>query len=352
MIDGFAGMLPAAAAQTFVDVPNLRGFEKSPHGIYLATDLQAWESGGNGQMDPSVTRDGDTMHLLYCAHNGAKVQIGLASCAVADYPNGLVRYAGNPILPANQQAGVDNNIVAGSTMMRMADGSGIMFYHANAGAGDQGCVATCSAVNYPFGPWTPYAGNPVVPKGAAGTWNAGYVHIYTIIPPRSVDPVDGSLDGYWHILAGGGDVTGDIWKGGHYISSDAFTWHADPRNPVCLPTGVGGDFDSYGVHPLGRPRVVNGLYYVLYQGYDHANWVTGMWCSRDLHSFARDPHGQLLQLGAVGESDHGSIEGADIYWDRAVGRADHWYCGSDAFQGGQGGGGGSNYRLMLATSTI
>lgn len=338
--------------QSYVAVPGLSsGWTKSAHGIYLADNLQAWESGGNGQMDPSAFRIGDTMYLLYCAHNGSLVQLGLASCHVDDYPDGLVRYAGNPFFTCNQQPGVDNYIVAGAHIIVMPDGSGRLYYHGNAGAGDQGCVATCSAANMPLGPWTPYAGNPIIPKGAAGTWNAGYVHVMSVVPPQSVDPVDGSLDGYWHMMVGGGDATGNLWNGGHYLSTDGITWHEDPRNPVCVPTGVPGDFDSWGVHPLGKVYVVNGLYYVLYQGYDNANWLPGIWCGRDLAHLKRQAGGPLLPLGGAGEPDHGSIEGMSIYWDRETGRADMWSCGSRAFTGGMGGGGGIDYRLMLATST-
>jgi len=72
--------------------------------------------------------------------------------------------------------------------------------------------------------WTRYGNDPVLDKGAPGSWDSDYVTNGTVIPGD---------DGIWHMWYSGSGPAGGGNEGvGYATSSDGITWSRDPDNPL------------------------------------------------------------------------------------------------------------------------
>lgn len=130
-------------------------------------------------------------------------------------------------------------------------------------------------VRFPLGPFTPYAGNPIlVPQGE--TWESGSVY-----NPAAVvvgDRVALLYRAHAHDLV---SRVGLAW------SDDGYAFTREPE-PVLSPSE---DYDRYGVED---PRVteVDGTYYLTYSGWDRQRALLCLATSTDLCSWVK--HGPLF----------------------------------------------------------
>lgn len=321
-----------------------KGFVKQGQ---IMAPSQSWEA--NQQQDPKLYLINGVWYAFHAAESGdGHMKIGYRTATPSGYPTTWTPYAGNPILVHGEQSGVDDVLVSAPVLVPMLDGSFRLYYHAYGAIGgvsaDRACVATCSATEFP-NTWHKYAGNPILDVGTSGQWDDGYIHNEIIIPPWFPSP-----DGLWHMLYGGGDrATGNIWRGGHATSTDGLSWTKDARNPTFRPSELG--FDSFGVHPVGQPWLIGGLYHIVFQGYDNTTWAVGEAVSTDLVTLVRSPRNPLVVRGGTGQWDAGSVENPGTVYDSSTGQVDLFYVSPPTFSGGQGGTGGTNYKIGLSRST-
>lgn len=307
----------------------------------INTPTQTWE--GTNQQDPKIIKIGSIYYMFYAAESGGHLNIGYATSSDAEYPYTWHKYSGNPVLTYNEQPGVDNTLVSAPLVIPMQDGSYRMYYHGYNGTNDVAAVAMATAGGFP-NTWTKYSGNPILNVGAPGSWDEKYIHDEIIIPSWN------SPDGFWHMMYGGGDTTGNIWRGGHATSTDGLSWTKDSLNPV-FTQGPSGAFDSYGVHPVGQVIKVGSVYYMPYQGYDNNTWRIGVATTTDFVHFSKSPSNPLLIEGVSGAWDGGSVENPGVVYNAASGTLDLFYVSPTAFNGNGVGGAVGGYKIGLARAT-
>ena len=270
-----------------------------------------WDAGAI--MHPCILQVGSTIYLYYAAHDaGGVYAIGLATVAVAGFTGkGFSKYGSTAIVTKGSggswnETGVDYPFViydAAASLWKMwfvgwngagtyaigyatsSDGLAWTPYGSSAVLSPLGgwdgsilmspCVLRESASSYkmlysgnnPSPPgaqiglatssdgisWTPYASNPVIPKGAASSWNE-----YSSHGPRTLkkDPARGI---YEVLFCGKPNDANKYSSLGYAHSTDLITWTQD-TNPVMGPT------KTWESHETENPSVLllNYLNYVYY----------------------------------------------------------------------------------------
>lgn len=130
-------------------------------------------------------------------------------------------------------------------------------------------------VRFPLGPFTPYAGNPVlVPQG--DSWQSGSVYnpAAVIVEERVALLYRAHAD----------DIVSHV---GLAWSDDGYAFDREPR-PVLSPSE---DYDRHGVED---PRVteVDGTFYLTYSGWDHGRALLCLATSNDLRTWVK--HGPVF----------------------------------------------------------
>lgn len=150
--------------------------------------------------------------------------IGYATGVTSTPPNVTwTKYASNPVLTKGAGGSWDDQGVAFATVIY--DGTYRMWY--------TGTGSNIRKVGYATSPdgitWTKYASNPVLTPGSPGSWDAGQVSnpaVYKL----------GSTFHMWYSV--GLTSSGGI---GHATSTDGMVWVKDPANPVISAGGTGWD---------------------------------------------------------------------------------------------------------------
>jgi hypothetical protein len=185
--------------------------------------------------EPFVILDGGTYYLFYSgSKSGIGNQIGYATS-----PDGYTwtRQTVNAPMLAVGAGGQWDDTALGDTTIVLDAGTYYLFYFGNKGTVIEIGVATSSTINGAFdgatSDWSRSVSNPVVTKGAAGTWDSTFVADNTIIKYGSL----------WIMCYMGGNGTfGDPIGAqlGLATSTDLITWTKSANNPVfgCDPNNA------------------------------------------------------------------------------------------------------------------
>jgi len=238
---------------------NIRiGYAVSPDGISWTehSGNPILDIGAAGSWDdkrvykPYVLFDGSTYYMWYTGYDGTNTRIGYATS-----PDSITwtKYAGNPVLDLGSSGSWDDMFVEGPSVI--FDGNNYhMWYTGGAGPNTFpiGYATSPDGIN-----WTKYAGNPVLPIAAAGSWDYPRAHAPDVI-------FDGEKYHMWY--SGGSQIF--AWRIGYATSLNGITWTKYHDNPV-VDVGAAGSWDSQWV---GFARVlldtVNSQYKMWYRGND------------------------------------------------------------------------------------
>jgi len=290
------------AAELAVNNPYARGFERLSDN-YVVGPVDAWE--GTGPEGGSLVVHGGYVYMFYAAFTSAmNLQIGWMRWPRAQFPLGTPERCGdNPIFAPGKQEGVDDLIVATPRVQQLANLSWRMDYHSLAsGLSDLGCVAFCSAANFPGGPgdWVPYAGNPIIPLGTAGEFDDLSIHNEITVYP------DKTPDGLGHCFYGGAKtgITGEYWRCGHKTSTDMLSW---TNRGMCMVPHPGSTWRPLGIHPTSGIVQRGSGYYMLTQGFTGSTWHIGAFGSLDYFTWVEMPGNPVLSP-RPGKWDAGAVE--------------------------------------------
>lgn len=133
---------------------------------------------------------------------------------------------------------------------------------------------------------------PVLSLGESGSWDDSKIFRPVIIyDPNSIDPQKRFIMYYT-----GADSTG-VNKGGIAFSEDGLKWIKSKSNPV-LDNGKSGDFDSLWAMPENIKKV-DGIYYMLYNGYNGDRIQTGLATSDSIEGpWEKSAHNPILKSRA------------------------------------------------------
>jgi hypothetical protein len=155
----------------------------------------------------------------------------------------------NPVLQKGAGGTWDDDHVKDPWLMRMSDGTFVCYYSGYDGAKYQTGRATASSIE---GPWTKYASNPVLTVGAGGAFDDTNVVFPTVLYDPDASPP-------WKMWYGGND--GSIQRIGYAHSTDGLSW---TKHGMVIDVGAGGTWNDEGVLPGAILRF--GTTYYLYVG--------------------------------------------------------------------------------------
>ncbi|MEW6033651.1 MAG: hypothetical protein AB1603_02215 [Chloroflexota bacterium] len=220
----------------------------APHGPWQKSALNPILSlGPEGAWDdscvdrPRVVKFGETYYMYFEGQQrvenrpgGWPWRIGLATARSPEGP--WVKHLANPMVDIGGPGEWDHTgIYLGSAVER--DGRYYLWYSGFSGTLDQyGGIGLATAPR-PDGPWTKYAGNPVLLPGPKGAWNWFGIQ----------EPMVVYRDGLFHMWVAGNQGD-DPWYSdiGYYYSRDGVQWLTSVDNPV-LSRGGEGEWDHINV---------------------------------------------------------------------------------------------------------
>ncbi len=329
----FSMVTPGLAIAQNTSITAFSQWSKHTGGPVLEAS-QEWEH--NNIEDGSTIKVNDTYYRFYCAgltYNNSIWGIGYATATAEGFPKVWKKYARNPLFGNN---GADEQAPAAPRVIQMPNGSFRMYYHSWNGKTDIGRMAVASKAGFP-NTWTRTKKIILAPDPMS--WDNEQIQTQDFIPPWAPTP-----DGLWHMFYGG--YNGKNWRGGHATSVDGINWNKDSANPI-LPLG-NHSWDEQGALPLGW-TLIDGTYYITYQGYDGDKWRIGFMTTRDFKHFDRKAT-PILEEGFSGSWDSSGIEGVDIYNEPSLGRLIMFYVAAHAVNSSQVG--NDQYRMGFATFPI
>jgi predicted GH43/DUF377 family glycosyl hydrolase len=217
------------------------------------------------------------------------------------------KYEDNPILvPGSSGTWNDYSLFPGCILF---DGSTYHFWY----GGHDGSKVRIGYATSPDGEiWTPYAGNPVMDVGLAGSWEDERVGVSHVL-------FDGNIYHMWY--TGFDGTTNRI---GYATSTDRTTWTKYEGNPIMGPGPAG----SWSSREVGANCIFysDSTYHMWYDGVNAAyNISIGYAISTDginWTSYAGNP----VLTPDTGKWDGSRVDGADVFFD---GKTYHmWYTGA------------------------
>jgi len=181
---------------------------------------------------PCVVFDGTTYHMWYTGHDGATNRIGYATSA--DGVAWTRQNAGNAVLDLGAGATWDDAHVMNPIVYQLGR-EFWMVYNGHDGAVRALGVAFCKTGDGIA--WVKYSGNPVIVKGAGGTWDDANVYFIGFYWDQGV---------FYVVYAG---YDGADWQLGMAMSSNGQVFVKYDEKPTFLVSGVAGDWDHWKQSP-------------------------------------------------------------------------------------------------------
>ncbi len=260
----------------------------------------------------SILFDCSTYHLWYGGHDGTYVRIGYATS-----PDGITwtPYAGNPILDVGTAGSWEDEWVYKPYVL--FDGSTYHMWYT-------GWDGTNTRIGYATSPdritWTKYAGNPIMDKGSAGSWESLGVESPCIL-------FDDTIYRMWY----------NGWNGpnsfyiGYATSPDGINWTKYAGNPILFADP--GDWDYNRVEAPD----------VLFDGNKYHMWYTGgsqLWAHRI--GYVTSPDGMAwtkeenpVLTPSAGSWDSQWVGFSRVLWDTVTFQYKMWYGGSNGAWNGK-----------------
>ena len=258
----------------------------------------------------------------------AVVSVAPAS-AFAQLPDApLTRYAGNPLLTKGPAGSYDQVKIGPRAMMREAPGVWKMWYEA-VPAGNQSTTAYATS---PDGhAWTKYAGNPVMIPSVAWEGAGGMNHEDS---PTAILKEHGIYKLWYH------GISGSTRAIGYAESADGLNWTKYAGNPVLTP-GQTGDWDA---DSICEPVVVKvGAQYDMFYSRCTGSGGIGLATSSDGKSWTKYVGNPVLSVSADPNAwDSQQIDWGGVYYDGQ--RFFMWYPGKKSTDTG-------GFSVGLAAST-
>ncbi len=207
-------------------------YATSPNGVNWTKVGVVLEPTPNGGGIPSVLKIGSTYHMWYEATTWGVGPIGYTDQIYhATSPNGVTWTVQGLALDLGANGTWDSAIVGDADVVAVAGGYRMYYTGWNdAGDGSIGVATSTNLVN-----WTRYAGNPVLPFGAAGTWESANAARASVM-----------LMGSTWVMYYNGNVNGSKPQIGRAASPDGYSWTKDGNNPIIGPEPSPA-WDSLGV---------------------------------------------------------------------------------------------------------
>ncbi len=193
----------------------------------------SWDA--NTVYAPHLIQNNGTWFLYYTGGTdiyGDNNALGVATAASVTGP--YTRYSGNPLLSASrlpgdwEQSRDAEPYVYYSTIIN----KWVMLYMGDAGADAVNIERVGYAVaNSPTGPWTKFAGNPIIDFSPAPAWDAATV----------ADPFCVELDGTAYIFYTGGATSDQPWEVGFVTTKDYQTF---TKQHIVYGRGTTGEWDA------------------------------------------------------------------------------------------------------------
>jgi len=207
------------------------------------------------------------------------------------------KYPNNPVLKRGANGTWDDQLIANPYVL--FDGSKYhMWYSGYDGNGTSiGYASSSDKIN-----WTKHS-NPVLDNGPGGSWDDFVVYQPSVI-------FDGDMYHMW--FAGhNGPNNRQI---GYATSPDSISWTKHTGNPVMRP-GSSGNWDDLWVD---SPEVlfIDGVYHMWYSGSDGTNTQTGHAISPDGINWTKDSLNPVLKSGATGEWDTQNVTQPTVLIDQ------------------------------------
>lgn len=232
---------------------------KSPNLIDWTIDSSNVISGGSS---PHLLQSGGTWYMYYGKVVGGVHQIYYATCATV---NGTYTvFEASPLVAPG--TGWESTRVLEPFVFQDTNGTWVMFYMGDTSASgsptphEQIGYATASS---PTGPFSKYAGNPVIPAGSGGQFDSGGTADPWVLKFNSTYYV-----GYTY---SGGTTTVQPWQTALVTTPDLVTF---TKQGAILTNGSSGAIDSTGAF-RGALVKNGGLYYLLYAAGNDASSFTG-----------------------------------------------------------------------------
>jgi len=128
--------------------------------------------------DSIVVKVGDKYYLFYSGRSGTtdhsdNYQIGYAEATNLYGP--WTKYSGNPILTFGDSGEFDYSYLRVQSLIKIGDTWYMYYWGADSGGTARIGVATCPEADFPSGPWTKSASNPILDLGASGEFDSVHV---------------------------------------------------------------------------------------------------------------------------------------------------------------------------------
>lgn len=281
---------------------------KNPNPVLIPGSPGTWS---DYSLWPScILYDGSTYHKWYGGYDEIYARIGYATS-----PDGITwtEYAGNPVLDVGPAGSWNDESV--EVPYVLFDGSTYHMWYS-------GYDGTNSSIGYATSTdgitWTPYAGNPIMVKGPAGSWAETSIWSPCV-------RFDGST---YHMWFTGWNASAFICIG-YATSADGMIWTEYADNPVLIP-----DVGNWDKQRVEVPDVLfdGSVYHMWFTGGNTTSWWEwriGYATSSDGIQWTKYAGNPVLNVGAAGSWDDQWVGFARVLLDTTTSEYKMWYGGGD-----------------------